>query len=186
MYEASNILKRIMLPILSKGPSKGAKTRFQILRFPPSNPIQASFLPACTGDAGDSVCLSHFLDAISQGERIHHQMFKLISPCFSKGELSPLDWPWMNKRATEGGLTGRGGCLWGVFGWEAEGKQSGVWGRLHLPFCQKPTPKAKALWGGNIWGLTLPSSKNPNQPFFNLLYYNVHLNVTLVDARLLK
>ena len=111
MYEASNILKRIMLPILSKGPSKGAKTRFQILRFPPSNPIQASFLPACTGDAGDSVCLSHFLDAISQGERIHHQMFKLISPCFSKGELSPLDWPWMNKRATEGGLTGRGGCL---------------------------------------------------------------------------
>ena len=67
--------------------------------------------PACTGDASDPVCLSHLLDAISQGERIHHKMF--TSPCFSKGELSPLDWPWMNKRATEGGLTGgvgSGGC----------------------------------------------------------------------------
>ena len=108
---------------------------------------------ACTGDASDPVCLSHFLDAISQGERIHHQMFTF--PLFSKGELSPLDWPWMNKRATEGGLTGgvgSGGCELGggLFGWVAVGKQSGVWGRASSPLLSVANSQRKGVVGEKI------------------------------------
>ena len=96
--------------------AKTSPSGFEILRCSPS---QASFLLACTGDASDPVCLSHFLDAISHVKGCSRRCLHLLS-FFSKRELSSLAWPWVNKPATEGGLTGKGG--WGVFGWVCCGK----------------------------------------------------------------
>ena len=126
----------------------GGRNWFQNIEVLHPSRLLAFSWPACTGDASHPVCLSHFPDVMSQGEKIHHHLFTFYL-------LVWLAFGWINLQQ-RGDWLERGG-RGGVWVGSRVGKQSGVWPPTSSHLLSVVNPQGKGAVGGKHLRVNLPA-----------------------------